>query len=107
MARLRKSGKALAALAVLFNLVAAGARADDGTVSETLQGPVKGVAHDAYVEYLGIPYAKPPVGELRWKPPVEADNHDGVLAATKFSSKCVQMDGKSVIGSEDCLYLNV
>jgi para-nitrobenzyl esterase len=63
--------------------------------------------------YLGIPFAKPPVGELRWKAPQSADNWQGVKETKKFGHRPVQinvwgdMDYRSDTTSEDCLYLNV
>lgn len=64
-------------------------------------------------EYFGIPFAKPPVGELRWKAPQPVDNWAGVLETKKFGPKPVQanvfgdMKSRSNGMSEDCLYLNV
>ncbi|MBN1998627.1 carboxylesterase family protein [candidate division KSB1 bacterium] len=63
--------------------------------------------------YLGIPFAKPPVGDLRWKAPQPADNWEGVLETKKFRPRPVQADVfgdmkfRSESMSEDCLYLNV
>ncbi|XP_030753700.1 esterase FE4-like [Sitophilus oryzae] len=56
-----------------------------------------------FYKFLGIPYAKPPVGDLRFKEPVNAESWEGVRNATVEGSSCVQKSG----GSEDCLYLNV
>lgn len=81
--------------------------AADITLSDTVDGPVKGVLHQDHVEFLGIPYAKPPVGELRWKPPGAPARREQVLSATSFAAKCTQLESEKVIGSEDCLYLNV
>ncbi len=64
-------------------------------------------------KYLGIPFAKPPVGELRWKAPQPLANWTGVKETKKFGPRAVQapifgdMDFKSDGMSEDCLYLNV
>lgn len=64
-------------------------------------------------KYLGIPFAKPPVGELRWKAPQPMENWKGVKETKKFGPRAVQapifgdMDFKSDGMSEDCLYLNV
>ncbi|MDG1278254.1 MAG: carboxylesterase family protein [Algoriphagus sp.] len=64
-------------------------------------------------KYLGIPFAKPPVGDLRWKAPQPLENWDGVKETKKFGPRAVQapifgdMDFKSDGMSEDCLYLNV
>nr|CAD7416654.1 unnamed protein product [Timema poppensis] len=57
-----------------------------------------------YNSYLGIPYAQPPVGDLRFKAPQDPVAWEGTRDATTFGSSCVQ---DSVSGSEDCLYLNV
>jgi len=67
-------------------------------------------------EYLGIPFAAPPVGELRWKPPQAIVPWQGVRAADRFSPACMQRAQSPNNGSwnrglintsEDCLYLNV
>ncbi|VDD87953.1 unnamed protein product [Enterobius vermicularis] len=52
--------------------------------------------------FLGVPYAKPPVGELRFKKPEEVDTFNGVWDATKFAPRCLELNM-----SEDCLYLNI
>lgn len=63
--------------------------------------------------FFGIPFAKPPVGPLRWKAPQPLDNWKGVLQTKKFSPRPVQgivfgdMSSRSDGLSEDCLYLNV
>src|SRR5258706_1413492 len=63
--------------------------------------------------YFGIPFAKPPVGDLRWKAPQPVDNWKGVLATQTFGPRPVQgivfgdMNSRSNGISEDCLYLNV
>ncbi|XP_015429390.1 PREDICTED: esterase FE4-like [Dufourea novaeangliae] len=62
-----------------------------------------------FAEYLGIPYAEPPIGDLRFRSP-QPWNHTwkGIYNATKDSSKCIQPISKErIVGSEDCLYLNV
>lgn len=64
-------------------------------------------------KFFGIPFAKPPVGELRWKAPQPLDNWSGIKKTTQFGPRAVQapvfgdMDFKSDGLSEDCLYLNV
>ncbi|XP_075978697.1 juvenile hormone esterase-like [Anticarsia gemmatalis] len=64
-----------------------------------------------YFEFMGVPYAKPPVGELRFKSPQPPEPWDGVRDATTSSPDNIscQMHFQSgkIIGSEDCLYLNV
>jgi len=63
--------------------------------------------------YFGVPFAKPPVGELRWKAPQPADNWKGVKQTKQFSPRPMQtvvfgdMNSRSNGVSEDCLYLNV
>ena len=58
--------------------------------------------------YLGIPYAIPPVGTLRWRPPHPPAKFTGVFKATKFGFRCVQPNGiGGTFGSENCLFLNV
>ncbi len=63
--------------------------------------------------YFGIPFAKPPIGNLRWKAPEPVDNWKSVLATKDFSARPVQpivfgdMNSRSNGLSEDCLYLNV
>lgn len=57
--------------------------------------------------WLGIPYAAPPVGPLRWRAPQDPHPWEGVRKADTFGSVSVQKQNGAVIGSEDCLYLNV
>ncbi|CAF0842454.1 unnamed protein product [Adineta steineri] len=64
------------------------------------------------VAYLGIPFAQPPVGILRWNAPISYNStyQNGTLNATTFSSSCYQLGSFSTEPfpySEDCLYLNV
>jgi para-nitrobenzyl esterase len=79
------------------------------THSGEVEGKVDGQVH----AFLGIPYAQPPVGDLRWKPPVPVAKWSGVRKATDFGSHCMQgkvygdMNFRDVGGSEDCLTLNV
>jgi para-nitrobenzyl esterase len=58
--------------------------------------------------YRGIPYAAPPVGELRWKPPQLVEPWDGVLGCTDWPDRAPQSESEGLGDiSEDCLYLNV
>ena len=64
------------------------------------------------VSYLGIPYAKPPVGELRWKAPEALPESDAVFEAKHFGASAIQVEHKGSIiqkhrQSEDCLTLNI
>jgi para-nitrobenzyl esterase len=74
-------------------------------------GLIAGEERDGVRGYKGIPFAAPPVGDLRWKPPQPVKPWDGVRDGTKFGAICPQP--KSILGtkqeqaSEDCLFLNV
>lgn len=71
-------------------------------------GPIRGVVEDGVRAYLGIPYAAPPVGELRWKPPQEVASWEDVRSCAAFGPSCPQPDEKlGTTYSEDCLSLNV
>ncbi len=73
----------------------------------TSNGPIKGTSISGVEGYLGIPYAVPPVGDLRWMPPVPSGRFPGgVFQANKFGNRCTQ-PGSFGPGSEDCLTLNV
>ncbi|XP_036141334.1 esterase E4 [Monomorium pharaonis] len=69
----------------------------------------KGVYGDYYIAFRGIPYAKPPIGELRFKDPVPAELWTGGRDASKYGNKGVQLNllTRLIEGDEDCLYLNV
>jgi para-nitrobenzyl esterase len=73
-------------------------------------GDVQGLAKNGGGEFLGIPYAAPSVGELRWRPPEDAPRWQQALQATKFGNTCVQPQRgvfAAPSNTEDCLYLNV
>ena len=105
----------LAAGACVVLLSAPAARANDGLTVVTDRGSVQGtLSSDGQVRrFLGIPYAAPPVGPLRWKPPQPAAAWDGVRSATTFGPRCMQthlypdMVFRDSGPSEDCLTLNV
>lgn len=93
----------------------------NGKIIETKKGKISGVQMEGHTLFKGIPYAKPPVGELRWRPPQEAEAWDGVYRAERFPNKCMQQGRHNgfyqkefgeapefdVPSSEDCLYLNI
>ena len=89
-------------------------RGDGGTGDDPLvriaSGRVKGFKDqpDAWV-WRGIPYAAPPVGELRWKAPRKVEPWRGIKPARSFGAPCMQYNPLSprILGSEDCLYLNI
>jgi para-nitrobenzyl esterase len=88
-------------------------------VVHTLSGDVSGTqSRDSVVSFKGIPFAEPPTGDLRWRPPVPAKSWSGVRSGDKFGASCVQRTRDSFLPwtgeflthnrvSEDCLYLNV
>jgi len=78
----------------------------------TLQGQCykTRLSNKSYVSFLGIPYAKPPIKELRFKAPVKHPGWSGVFKAFSEGNVSLQYDvflTKKIVGSEDCLYLNV
>jgi para-nitrobenzyl esterase len=86
----------------------------DGLLVRTKSGIQRGVARpDGGAEFLGIPYAQPPVGDLRWHEPLPVKPWTGVLTANSFGAPCAQPAmgdwnrHDAGAGKEDCLYLNV
>ena len=102
-------------LAVLVSLLAvagtSGARSNiqQGLLLHLASGDVQGTLAGQTRRFLGIPYAAPPVGPLRWRPPAPAAPWQGVLQATAFGHSCPQLSSFQGPASnvEDCLYLNV
>ncbi len=71
-------------------------------------GQLRGsVTADGLAVFKNIPFAQPPVGDLRWKEPLPAKAWTGVRDATAFGPMCNQNDNKQLPHSEDCLQLNV
>ncbi len=72
-------------------------------------GMLQGTSEDGLHVYRGIPFAAPPVGDLRWSAPRPAAKWEGVKQADKFGPRCYQggRGAPCVETSEDCLYLNV
>ncbi|WP_425839283.1 carboxylesterase/lipase family protein [Streptomyces fractus] len=98
----------IAVLAALLTASPAGAQtAADPSVVSTDKGAVRGNVTDGYRTFKGIPFAAPPTGDLRWKPPRPATAWSGIRDATQKGSSCVQGSAEASTGSEDCLFLNV
>ena len=114
----------LALLAIPAN--AAPQKTPDGPTAHISSGSVRGAMDGATAVFKGIPYAAPPVGNLRWREPQPAASWAGVHDAIQFSSPCTQdtagvdrflsyqaaaynapFEKQPVVSSEDCLYLNV
>ncbi|MFH5882732.1 carboxylesterase/lipase family protein [Halalkalibaculum sp. DA3122] len=80
---------------------------------ETENGTVEGINDSGVYIYKGIPFAAPPVGKLRWRPPRPVDDWTGIKQIKQFGPRCMQrpifddMVFRSDGMSEDCLYLNV
>jgi len=85
------------------SMVALGSTCDPTTTVQTDNGAVCGIVVAGINAWLGIPFAAPPVGDLRWAPPQPAAPWSDTLNATGYASQCTQTSG----GDEDCLYLNV
>lgn len=87
---------------------------DKDIVVKSQSGNYLGIeATDLYL-FKGIPYAEPPVGDLRWRAPRDVEYLDAIIDATEFKNECVQPKDNSSIfnrnlstGDEDCLYLNI
>ncbi|KAH9514790.1 Cocaine esterase [Bulinus truncatus] len=105
----------LAALCTLLLQSTVAAPAITTTTIKTHLGPVKGIsAHAAnnqsYWSFLGIPYAQPPIGKLRFAKPQPLTYSDNVIDATRYGAACIQerfILAPSETISEDCLFLNV
>jgi len=85
---------------------------EDGPVVNTAEGPVRGYTKNGVDIFLGIPYAAPPVANLRWRPPQPVRHWTEPLNATHYGKTCPQIYELGVFAaptstSEDCLYLNV
>lgn len=97
-------------VAVIVPLVSCG----DAPVIDLLNGRVKGEEKESrddrdFYAYRGIPYAKPPVGDLRFESPQKPDNWTGVWDGEDYGKKCIQWSTyeKEVDGDENCLSINV
>ena len=99
----------------LFLIVSCGQSVNQESLREVEEGSIIGMEgeNNTFV-WKGIPFAQPPVGDLRWKAPLDAPAWEGTYEAIEFKSACFQ--GSSRIqgdtedqwsGSEDCLYLNI
>lgn len=101
------------ALPLLFALLVAGCGtsppAPAGPTAGTDVGTLRGVADGDVVRFRGVPYAEPPVDDLRWAPPEPVAAWEGVRDATVPSPACAQTTGDPATSSttEDCLYLDV
>lgn len=86
----------------------------DGPLIKIQNGALRGTRENNIAVFKGIPYAAPPIGELRWREPQPVASWSETRAAQNFGNACMQMGKQSLEGagsvgttSEDCLYLNV
>ena len=72
-------------------------------------GLIEGTYAEGTDQFLGVPYAAPPVGALRWAAPQPAPRWQGVRQATSYGGRCAQLASGNGprVDNEDCLYLNV
>ena len=99
-----------AGLALALGLLAGTAHAAAPDVVATANGPVKATARGAMTTYFAIPYAAPPVGDLRWRAPQATTKWTTPIAKTKPGAACIQTGAasfRSTGDSEDCLYLDI
>ncbi len=87
------------------------AEAGNGPRVQTNNGPVQGFVKDGVAEFLGIPYAAAPVGNLRWRPPQPHTSWRQVLNTTNYGPICPADRDNSILRTrqrdEDCLFLNI
>lgn len=101
---------------IMLLLAASLTYGQEPSISKTLNSPfvsikagkIRGnLTANGEAVFKGIPFAQPPVGNLRWHEPLPAKSWTGVRDASAFSAACVQGGAEGVNSSEDCLYLNV
>ena len=82
---------------------------DRSLIAATDKGQVEGKTAEGTDQWLGIPYAAPPVGARRWEAPQPATRWHGVRGAVTYGSRCAQLPSGNGprVDSEDCLYLNL
>ncbi len=103
--------KCLPAIAVVFSLTGnALAQLQVRTAAGVVEG--EAVARSPVRAFMGVPFAAPPVGELRWKEPQPVAPWQGIRKATSFGARCMQarVFGDMIFrdqASEDCLYVNI
>src|ERR1700749_1728822 len=91
---MRRIGMALVLLCGLIGSAQAKPKADaapDFVPGQTTDAPVLGLRENGVHKFLGIPYAKPPVGALRWMPPQPVAKWTGMRRAYKFGPTCAQV----------------
>ena len=99
---------------ILIVLAGSNVWADSGRIVKVTGGQIRGASLDkGGAVFKGIPYAQPPVGDLRWREPMPVKPWAGVRDATAFGAICAQRSTRisapnaAQISKEDCLYLNI
>jgi para-nitrobenzyl esterase len=78
------------------------------TIAVTQSGAVQGVVQGNLLAFRDIPYATPPTGNLRWRPPQTPASWSGIRDASAFGNFCPQINANNqLVGDEDCLVLNI
>lgn len=93
-------------LTLAFALITLTASAQPPIV-KTHEGYVKGLDEKGIAVFKGIPYAQPPMGDLRYRPPITHTPWTDTVNTTQFGPSSLQPSGTGVAGSENCLYLNL
>ncbi|MDE3103992.1 MAG: carboxylesterase/lipase family protein [Acidobacteriota bacterium] len=105
---LTTSAASLAGLALApSSLLAQPPSTQEPTLVNTPLGRLRGQLVDGVRVFRGIPFAQPPVGQLRFLPPVPAQPWSGEREALRFAAAAVQSNSSTLPQGEDCLYLNV
>jgi para-nitrobenzyl esterase len=113
--RTTAAGLLLAAATLVTGAVAAPAASaapahhGHGLIVRTDKGLIEGTSAEGTDQFLGVPYAAPPVGALRWAAPRPAPRWPGIRQATSYGGRCAQLASGNGprVDNEDCLYLNV
>ncbi|WP_169515247.1 carboxylesterase/lipase family protein [Amycolatopsis benzoatilytica] len=110
--RMRRTGLAVAVTGALLAGVPGSASAAQPDLVRVDDGLLRGSVAGEHRTFAGIPFAAPPTGDRRWRAPAPVSRWHGIRPATAAGNACPQpaTDGagrRTVIGDEDCLYLNV
>lgn len=96
---------------VLLSYAGSPCHTDDNTaptIVQTQSGLVQGIIEGDLRAFRSIPYAAPPLGDLRWRPPEPPLTWTGIRDASRFGNVCIQINfNDQLVGDEDCLTLNV
>ena len=73
------------------------------TIVVTQSGAIQGTVQGNILAFRGVPYASPPTGNLRWRPPQPPTSWSGIRDASTFGNLCPEIPGGNFVGDEDCL----